>query len=273
MEYDFTKIQSLLKDFYNLTGIKTCIYDNEENEICYYPEKFTPYCSLLRKNPKMDERCKKCDEKAFATCKKTRSQYVYTCHAGLIECVSPILYDNKIIGFVVLGQIKPQNGARSITDREYSSENLDKMYQNLPNISMEKINSAIKIIDACAGYEYLKNLLKSVENRIDVLLDRYVSKHLNSDLSVQTLCSVFHLSHSEIYSIFKEYFHSTPADYVKTRRLFYARTLLETTSLPVNVICKKCGLDDYNYFSKIFKRHFGFSPRELRKNHKTITNK
>ena len=40
-----------------------------------------------------------------------------------------------------------------------------------------------------------------------------------------------------------------------------------------NVICKKCGLDDYNYFSKIFKRHFGFPPRELRKNHKMTDTK
>lgn len=206
MEYNFTKIQSLLKDFYNLTGIKTCIYDNEENEICYYPEKFTPYCSMLRKNPQMDERCKNCDKKAFAICKKTRSQYVYTCHAGLIECVSPILYDNKIIGFVVLGQIKPQNDSRIATDLEYTSEKLDAMYQNLPNISMEKINSAIKIIDACAGYEYLKNLLHSVENKIDVLLDRYISENLTADLSVQALCSVFHLSHSEIYSILRTTF-------------------------------------------------------------------
>jgi ligand-binding sensor protein len=273
MTYDFTKIQSLLKDFYNLTGIKTCIYDNEENEICYYPEKFTPFCSLLRKNPQMDERCKNCDKKAFTICKKTRAQYVYTCHAGLIECVSPILYDNKIIGFVVLGQIKPQNSTHHNVDLEYASKVLDEMYQNLPNISIEKINSAIKIIDACASYEYLKNLLNQVENKIDVLLDRYVGEHLDSDLSVQTLCSIFHLSHSEIYSIFKEYFHSTPADYVKTRRLFYARTLLENTLLPVNVICKKCGLDDYNYFSKIFKHHFGISPREHRKNHKQTTNK
>ncbi|MBO5223273.1 MAG: PocR ligand-binding domain-containing protein [Clostridia bacterium] len=265
MEYNFTKIQSLLKDFYNLTGIKTCIYDNEENEICYYPEKFTPFCSMLRKDPQMDERCKNCDKKAFTICKKTRAQYVYTCHAGLIECVSPILYDNKIIGFVVLGQIKPQSDSRIATDSEYTSEELDAMYRKLPNISMEKINSAIKIIDACAGYEYLKNLLHSVENKIDVLLDRYISENLTADLSVQALCSVFHLSHSEIYSIFKDYFHSTPADHVKSRRLAYARTLLETTTLPVNVICKKCGLDDYNYFSKIFKRHFGLSPRELRK--------
>ena len=33
--YDFQKMQELLHDFYNLTGIKICIYDSAENEVCF----------------------------------------------------------------------------------------------------------------------------------------------------------------------------------------------------------------------------------------------
>ena len=40
-QYDLQKMQELLHDFYNLTKIKICIYDNAENELCYYTEKLT----------------------------------------------------------------------------------------------------------------------------------------------------------------------------------------------------------------------------------------
>ena len=267
--YDLQKMQELLQHFYNLTSIKICIYDNAENELCFYPDKFSPFCALLRTDPEMNERCKVCDQHAFSKCKKTREQYTYTCHAGLLECVSPILYEGKIIGYIVIGQIKTSHQS----DFSHIENNLplplrkklSKCFKDLPAIEMDKIDSAIKILDACTGYEYLKNLVSSNENKIDILLDEYINQHLAEDLSVVTLCSRFHLAHSEIYSIFKEYFFSTPAEYIKMRRLKTACDLLKQTDLPVNKIAKKCGIPDYNYFSKTFKSVFGISPREFRK--------
>lgn len=68
--YNLQKMQELLQHFYNLTSIKICIYDNAENELCFYPEKFSPFCALLRTDPEMNERCKACDQRAFSECKK-----------------------------------------------------------------------------------------------------------------------------------------------------------------------------------------------------------
>ena len=73
--FDLRKIEDLLKHFYNLTNIKICIYDSDENEICYYPEKLSKFCSLLRTNPAMDQLCQKCDKYAFSQCKKTREHF------------------------------------------------------------------------------------------------------------------------------------------------------------------------------------------------------
>ena len=268
-DYNIEKIQTLLCDFYNLTNIKICIYDRLENELCFYPEKLSPFCALLRENKEMDIRCKDCDKRAFAECKKTHEQYFYTCHAGLFECISPILYDGKIIGFIVLGQMKAQeSGDFSNLSARFPlkmRKALESLFNDLPSISMDKIRSAMRILDACTGYEYLKGLIRAGENKIDFLLTEFINEHLTEDLSVQTLCSRFHLSHSEIYSVFKEYFHDTPADYIKKHRLQKACKLLKNTSLPVHKIAQRCGIPDYNYFSKIFKKNYGVPPRNFRR--------
>lgn len=262
-------MQDLLHDFYNLTGIKICIYDDNENEVCYYPEKLTDFCRCLRKDKAMDARCRECDNLAFATCKKTHKRYVYTCHAGLLECFSPILYNDRIIGYIVLGQIKAseRDDFDSIADRfsQERREELKKNFNRLASTRMDKINSAIHILDACAGYEYLKSLIRAAESDIDATIGAYIDENLDSDLSVQTLCSRFHLSRTEIYSIFKEYYNSSVADLIKKRRLKKACDLLKNTDLPVHKVARQCGIPDYNYFSKVFKKSFGMSPRSYRK--------
>lgn len=267
-----TEIQSLttlLKDFYNLTQIKTCIYDADENELCFYPNKLSDFCALLRNDENFDSRCKECDKKAFAECRKTHLQYAYTCHAGLLECVSPIIFNNQIIGFIMIGQIKKEENANfQMLNKNLPSvsiEKLKKAYQSLPKIDQEKLASAFRILDACASYEQLKKLMPSRENSIDSQIDKFVRDNLSSPLSVGLLCRKFHLSHSEVYNIFKEYFNCTPADFIKKSRILHACNLLKTTNLPVNKIAKQCGIPDYNYFSKIFKKSVGVSPSEYRK--------
>ncbi len=267
--YNLAQMRELLRDFYNLVGLKVCIYDSDEEELSFYPEKLSPFCELLRQDGEMDKRCKQCDRHAFDECRKNYKQYFYTCHAGLLECMSPIVYDQKIIGYMVLGQIKLKGNADfdGISHR-LPQDKLDKLrerYDNLPTIELEKLHSAMRILDACTSYEYLKNLIDYSENRIDVAIGKYINNNMADDLSVPKLCSVFHLSHSEIYSIFKRYFRATPAEYIKSRRLGKACEYLESTALPVNEIGRRCGVPDYNYFSKIFKRTYGISPREYRK--------
>lgn len=268
--YDLQKLQLLLKDFYNLTNIKICIYDSDGNELCFYPEKLSTFCYNLRKNEEMDKRCKECDKRAFAECKKTHKQFVYTCHAGLVECVSPIVYGENIIGYVVIGQIKAKGSAglppRITPHTAEVSGAFTEDYASLPTINIDKLNSAIHIMDACTGYEYLKTLMSSLEDRIDIRISSYISDNITGDLGVSALCSVFHLSHSEVYSIFKTYFNTTPAEHVKLCRLNKACELLKKTSMQVAKIACAVGVPDYNYFSKIFKKQYGVSPREYRKN-------
>ena len=260
MNVNLQKMQELLHDFYNLTGIKICIYDSAENELCYYPEKLSPFCRLLRADAAADEACRACDRRAFAACKKSHRRAVYTCHAGLLECFSPILYHEKIIGYIVIGQIRTQAEAPAHID-----EALRPLYEALPALPMDKINSAIHILDACAGYEYLKTLVSNYDERIDARIAAFIEERLADELSVALLCMKFFLSRTELYALFKEYFGTTPADFIRERRMQKARMLLQQTRLPVGLVARQCGIPDYNYFSKQFKRTFGVSPSSLRK--------
>lgn len=270
-QYDLKKLQQLLQDFFVLTGIKICVFDRGENEICFYPEKHAAFCRMIRQNKQLEGRCRACDTHAFAECRKKNAQHTYVCHAGLLECVSPIMLDKQLIGYLIIGQIKqterPLPSILSFFPDPDDKRKLLEAYEKLGQISPQKLQAAIRIMDACTGFEHLKAIIHSESTRIDMRLGNYIQENLHRALGVSELSEQFHLSHNEIYTIFKKHFDSTPAAYVKKCRLEHAAALLTSTSLPVCEIARACGIPDYNYFSKLFKREHGCSPTVYRKRH------
>lgn len=264
-------LQALLRDFYNLTGIKTCLFDADGNELFYYPPMHSRFCALLREDREMDARCKKCDKDGFDLCRKTRTQHTYICHAGLRECISPILFENRIVGFIMIGQICEASTPSKESAALIASvgQPLAEAYGELSSIPAEKLSSAFRILDACAGYELLRAVSSFNVPRIDRELEKIVQENLSGALSVPFLCSRLHLSHNEIYTVCKEYFASTPAEYIKSSRLAHAKQLLRESDLPISEIAVRCGIPDYNYFPKIFKSAFSESPTAYRRRHRT----
>jgi hypothetical protein len=57
----------------------------------------------------------------------------------------------------------------------------------------------------------------------------------------------------------------TLTEYIRNKRLHHAAHLLRTTNLQVQTIATHCGITDLQYFSKLFKKETGKTPKEYRK--------
>lgn len=64
---------------------------------------------------------------------------------------------------------------------------------------------------------------------------------------------------------FKKYTGSTPMQFIVGIRINNAQMLLETTTYSINEISKIVGYDNQLYFSRLFHKWKGYSPREYRK--------
>ncbi|MDO4563970.1 MAG: AraC family transcriptional regulator [Clostridia bacterium] len=95
-------------------------------------------------------------------------------------------------------------------------------------------------------------------------LSRYIDDHLSDDLSAQSLISTFYFSQSVLSKTVKRESGMPLRMYIQSRRLEAARVLLMGNSMPVMQAAVQCGISDFNYFSRIFKRRFGISPSELK---------
>lgn len=93
----------------------------------------------------------------------------------------------------------------------------------------------------------------------------YIQEHFTEKLSLEDLANQFHLSEKYISRYFKEHFQLTFVNYTNYLRLTYAKSLLETTELPVTEVALQSGFPNVSYFIRIFKEKYGSSPQKYRK--------
>lgn len=65
---------------------------------------------------------------------------------------------------------------------------------------------------------------------------------------------------------FKQLTKTTPMQYIVSLRLTNAMNLMENKSYNISQIASAVGYDNPLYFSRLFKKHIGMSPKEYRKN-------
>lgn len=100
----------------------------------------------------------------------------------------------------------------------------------------------------------------------------YINSHYSDcSLSLQEICEKLAISVSYFSSAFKNYTGMTFVEALTKKRMEKAMELLENTSLKTYEVAEKCGYNDANYFSALFKKATEKTPKEyagLRRNRK-----
>jgi AraC-like DNA-binding protein len=92
----------------------------------------------------------------------------------------------------------------------------------------------------------------------------YIENHFAENISVTKLAELSHYSESHFIRMFSRTYHSTPLEYIIDLRINHACIMLKNTALTVSETAERCGFDDSNYFSRIFRKRIGCSPTEYR---------
>lgn len=92
----------------------------------------------------------------------------------------------------------------------------------------------------------------------------YIDANLSGNLSLSILADMLNVSSSYLSTLFRKETGQTLTEYINLRRVRQAMHLLETTRLQVQTVAQHCGILDVQYFSKVFKRVAGMTPKEYR---------
>lgn len=264
----------LLKNFHTITKVRTALFSNSYEEVAHYPLVQSEFCSRIRCTKDGLSRCMHCDRVAFEESAKTENAYTYFCHAGLMESVVSIRDDNKEnIAYLMIGQFLPDTNPihelwqkTSQSCREYASiEDLQKWYFNLPVLSAGQIEASTQIMRVCASYIWLKQYIHLSHTEIFNAIAGYIAQNLTDDVTAETITKNLFIPRNKIFASVKHSTGMSLGKYISQVRLDHAKKLLGTTNNTISEIAFLCGINDFNYFSRLFKQTYGQSPREYRK--------
>lgn len=96
-------------------------------------------------------------------------------------------------------------------------------------------------------------------------LKEYLDKHYASKITLDMLAEKFFINKFYLTRIFKEQFGESVTEYLLQVRITKAKQSLRFTDKPIEEIAHECGMQDANYFSRMFKKVEGVTPGEYRK--------
>ncbi len=93
----------------------------------------------------------------------------------------------------------------------------------------------------------------------------YMDEHYIEKITLDDLEARFFINKYYLLKIFKETYGTTISNYLISKRITRAKQLLRFTQMTIDEIGCAVGMDGTGYFSRMFKKEEGISPKEYRK--------
>ncbi|MBO5372271.1 MAG: helix-turn-helix domain-containing protein [Lachnospiraceae bacterium] len=147
-------------------------------------------------------------------------------------------------------------------------------------LHIDKISSAFAkkielITSETASYTLMREMIRKycllVKNHslkgYSLLIRKVITQidaDLTADLTLKAQAELLNVNSSYLSTLFKKETSMTLTEYVNKKRIEHAIFLLNSTNMQIQTAASYCGIPDVNYFTKIFKKLVGKTPKEYR---------
>lgn len=109
-----------------------------------------------------------------------------------------------------------------------------------------------------------RNTNQSGQNQHVTTVIKYMYRHIEENLTLEQIAEEFDLSKSYLNQIFRKYAQRTPMEFFIHLKMQEACKLLRSTNLYIYEVGQYLGYQDQYYFSRVFRKVIGVSPREYK---------
>jgi AraC-like DNA-binding protein len=149
-----------------------------------------------------------------------------------------------------------------VIQKHYSSSIKSEIFAAIRD--KKKLIALSDLVLTIADHIIAKGMITKREDTVGRIVD-YIRININNEINADILARELFLSKNGIYSAIKNEFGMTLGQYIQAARLDKASQMLLTTDKSIMEISEQCGIDDFNYFSRLFRKNFGLSPTTYRK--------
>ena len=118
-------------------------------------------------------------------------------------------------------------------------------------------------------YDVIHQRAAVYENLLYLNICDYINRHLEEDLSLDSLAAFFFVSKFHISHIFKDNMGISLHQYILKKRLHASKNAI-LSGQPILHVYHQYGFKDYTSFFRAFKKEYGASPKEYRSQHRPL---
>ena len=111
---------------------------------------------------------------------------------------------------------------------------------------------------------YENNLHDSKDQNLFLQMTNYIVQNYSEKITLTTLSKQVGISRNKCCELFKQYTNQSFNEYITHYRITKSVKLLKSTHLPITEIALSCGFSSSSYYSSIFNKLKGMSPKDLR---------
>ncbi len=127
-----------------------------------------------------------------------------------------------------------------------------------------KLKELILLLAKTDNAKIIQSLLDRLFSRSAIDFKAVIEANLYNNYSLEELAALSCLSLSSFKREFVKHYSTSPAKYIRGRKLEKAVQLLKGTSLRISDIAFDCGFTDLAHFSKLFQKVYGLAPSTFR---------
>ena len=182
-------------------------------------------------------------------------------------------FDDELFDSDTVAVLDELMGERLISIPLHRREGLDALFDGMEESLGDggALAEASRKIHVLAVLSYIcrhKRVVTPMVSEADRLVHKvaeYVSTHYAEELTLASLARRFSLSESHLSRRFKDVAGMGLNEYVTHVRIMNAERLLIEGNYSITDVAVKCGFNDSNYFSTVFKKQKGVTPLKFAK--------
>ena len=276
-------LNSFVKFLTESTGVRICLHDISgilADERLFAEHKYTihssEFCSAAKTTPRGLELCLKCKKTANRKAAYGGEYFCGRCAYGLVELAYPIVIDFGVKCIIYAGNVvNDKEETRQRTEHAcrltgVDSKRMTELLSDCPTgYGEEKPLELARLIES-----YMLLILKSGENdkrKSGVHwavqnVKKYIDAEYGENITLRDCAELYFVNKKYLGRTFEKNVGMSFHKYLNYVRCENAKRMLRSGAKTITDIAFACGYSDVTYFNRVFKKTYGISPGEYRKN-------
>ena len=275
MAYDISRLYRAVNNFYRISGMEIAVGDRDRHGLTSSRCEGCNFCSFIHKADGAISLCSASDIEHIYEMERTKRPVVYTCPLGIEEILLPIMRDGEIDGYLfsslgVLDECGEGDERVAGLCREMlgvEGEELVAKIREMPHFTAAKRDAYLGILEALGRYIETEGLLPDKKQTIGELVKNFVKENISRKITLSEIGRSLHCSTVTVTEHFKREFGISVMQYVLKKRMEMSLGILSKSDSSISETARAVGFSDVEYFSRCFKKHYGLSPRDWKKEH------